>query len=78
MAKSLFKLLPVKNFRRNRVKACANCKHMHTDDYIEYRCRRPLRGKAGARPVWHFTAWSDPFAEMWQCVCDRWTKKQTN
>jgi len=76
-----FKLQFVKRFRRlPRVKTCGNCKHLITEDYGgTLRCKRPnrIRGRQ-PQPYWthHSGNYADQvFAEIWQHVCDRWTKK---
>ena len=77
-----FTLKPIKNYRKQRVKACGNCKHLITEDYGDtLRCKRPSRIRAGKpRPYWNHN-WTnhagEVFEQAWTHVCDRWTKKDS-
>jgi hypothetical protein len=75
-----FTLKPVKKFRKIRIKTCGNCKYLRSSEYgMTLKCIRPNRIAAGStHPVWEHHAGNhaeDVYGDIWQHVCDRWTKK---
>jgi hypothetical protein len=71
----MFKLKPTKRFRKQRIKACANCKHLNPlDETGVYKCARPSRARGGIKPIWH-NNWRFHWDDLYSYVCDRWTAK---